>query len=80
MDMAAALGKVGPDVVLGGNLDPETVFRKGTPQSAGEATRALLEATRGHKNFYISSGNDLLPGTPLATLNAFFRAVAEFNR
>lgn len=80
MDMAAALCKVGPDVVLGGNLDPETVFRKGTTQSAAEATRALLEATRDHKNFYVSSGCDLPPGTPLATLNGFFRAVAEFNK
>ena len=80
MDMAAALCKVEPETILGGNLDPEAVFRKGTPQSAGEATRALLEATRGSKNFYISSGCDLGPGTPLATLNAFFRAVAEFNK
>jgi len=80
MDIAAALGRVAPEIILGGNLDPVTVFRKGTPQAAGEATRALLEATRGYKNFYVASGCDLTPGTPLATLNAFFRAVAEFNR
>jgi uroporphyrinogen decarboxylase len=76
----AALGRVAPEIILGGNLDPVTVFRKGTPQTAGDATRALLDATRGYKNFYISSGCDLAPGTPLATLNAFFRAVAEFNK
>jgi uroporphyrinogen decarboxylase len=80
MDIVAALDKVGPEITLGGNLDPVTVFKKGTPQAAGDATRALLEATRGHKNFFISSGCDLAPGTPLATLNAFFRAVAEFNK
>lgn len=80
VDMAAALCKVEPEMVLGGNLDPVSVFQKGTQQSAGEATRALLEATRGHKNFYISSGCDLAPGMPLATLNGFFRAVAEFNK
>ena len=80
MDVVAALERVGPDTILGGNLDPVAVFKKGTPQSAGEATRALLEATRSRKNFYISSGCDLLPGTPLATLNAFFRAVADFNK
>jgi len=79
-DIAAALGRVAPEIILGGNLDPVTVFRKGTPQAAGEATRALLEATRSYKNFYVASGCDLTPGTPLATLNAFFRAVAEFNR
>ena len=80
MDLPAALGRVAPEIILGGNLDPVTVFRKGTPQTAGEATKALLEATRAFKNFYISSGCDLTPGTPLATLNAFFRAVAEFNK
>lgn len=80
MDMAGALARVGEDVVLGGNLDATAVFRKGTPQAAGEATRALLEATRGRRNFFVSSGCDLPPGSPLANLNAFFRAVAEFNK
>ncbi len=46
MDIVAALGRVGPEVVLGGNLDATTVFQKGTPQAAGDATKALLEATR----------------------------------
>jgi uroporphyrinogen decarboxylase len=80
VDMAAALCKVGPEMVLGGNLDPLSVFQKGTQQSAGEATRALLEATRAYDNFYISSGCDLPPGMPLATLNGFFRAVSEFKK
>ena len=80
MDIVAALGKVGPDVILSGNLDPTAVFHNGTPQAVGEATRALLEATRSYKNFIISSGCDIPPGTPLASLNAFYRAVAEFNR
>lgn len=80
MDIAAALSRVGPDVVLAGNLDATAVFQKGTPQAAGEATKALLEATRGHRNFYVSSGGDIPAGAPLANLNAFFRAVAEFNK
>ena len=80
MDMAEALDRVGEGVVVGGNLDATAVFRKGTPQAAGEATRALLEATRGRRNFFISTGCDLAPGSPLANLNAFFRAVAEFNK
>jgi uroporphyrinogen decarboxylase len=80
MDIVAALGKVGPDIILSGNLDPTSVFHKGTPQAVGEATRALLEATRSYKNFILSSGCNIPPGTPLASLNAFYRAVAEFNR
>lgn len=80
IDIAAAFGRVGPDVVLGGNLHPVAVFQKGTPQAAGEATKALLEATRPFKNFIVSSGCDIPPGAPLANLNAFYRAVAEFNK
>jgi len=80
MDVAAALARVGPEVVLSGNLDAAQVFRQGTPQAAGEATRALLEATRRFRNFVISSGSDIPPGSPLANLNAFFRAVADFNK
>jgi uroporphyrinogen decarboxylase len=80
MDIVAALGAVGPDVILSGNLDPTAVFHNGTPQAIGDLTRALLEATKGYKNFIISSGCDIPPGTPLASLNAFYRAVAEFNK
>lgn len=80
MDIVAALGKVGGETILGGNLDPTAVFHNGTPEIVGEATRALLEATKGYKNFILSSGCDIPPGTPLANLNAFYRAVAEFNK
>ena len=73
-------GGAGGEVIIGGNLDPTAVFHNGTPQAVGEATRALLEATRSYKNFILSSGCDIRPGTPLASLNAFYRAVAEFNK
>lgn len=80
MDMVAALAKAGPGTILSGNLDAKTIFQKGTPQVASDATRALLEATRPYKNFVISSGCDIPPGAPLANLNAFFRAVTDYNK
>jgi uroporphyrinogen decarboxylase len=80
MDIVGGLGKVPPEVVLAGNLDAVKVFQRGSSQAAGEATRSLLEATREHKNFIVSSGCDIPPGAPLSNLNAFFRAVAEFNK
>jgi len=80
MDIVAALAAVGRETIIGGNLDPTAVFHNGTPESVGEATRALLEATKGYKNFIISSGCDIPPGIRLANLNAFYRAVAEFNK
>jgi len=80
MDVAGVLSRISPDVILGGNLETGLVFQRGTAQAAGEATRALLEATRPYRNFIVSSGGDIPPGSPLANLNAFFRAVADFNR
>jgi uroporphyrinogen decarboxylase len=67
------VGGTGGEVIIGGNLDPTAVFRNGTPQAVGEATRS-------YKNFILSSGCNIPPGTPLASLNAFYRAVAEFNK
>jgi len=80
MDMAAALARVPPETVLAGNLDATRLFLKSTPQAVGDAARALLAATRPYKNFVISSGCDVPPGAPLANLNAFFRAVGDFNK
>jgi uroporphyrinogen decarboxylase len=79
MDIVAALERVAGQVILGGNLDPAAVFRSGTPESVRTATLALLDATRGHKNYFISSGCDIPPGTPLANLEAFYKAVADFS-
>ncbi len=79
MDIVAALERVAGRVILGGNLDPAAVFRGGTPESVRTATLALLEATKDHKNYFISSGCDIPPGTPLANLEAFYKAVADFS-
>ena len=79
MDAAAALARVPPEVILGGNIDTG-IFQRGTPQATGDATRALLESTRRFRNFIVSSGCDIPAGAPLANLNAFFRVVAEFNK
>jgi uroporphyrinogen decarboxylase len=83
MDIVAALERVsasgggGGRIILGGNLDPTGVFHSGTPETVADATRALLEATRGYRNFIISSGCDIPPGTPLPNLEAFYRIVEE---
>jgi uroporphyrinogen decarboxylase len=80
VDLAAALARVPPATTLIGNIDAFKLFQKGSPQAVGDATRALLEATRPYRNFAISSGCEIPPGSPLANLNAFFRAVSEFNK
>jgi uroporphyrinogen decarboxylase len=90
MDIVAALHKVRAGgggsaaarrrVILGGNLDPSAIFYSGSPGTVRRETQMLLEATKRHRNFIISSGCDIPPGTPLRNIEAFYDAVADFNR
>ncbi|MCS7337297.1 MAG: uroporphyrinogen decarboxylase family protein [Verrucomicrobiae bacterium] len=75
MDIVQALTKVPGSVVLCGNLDPASVFVQGTPAEVEAKVKQLLEATRAWRNFVISSGCDVPAATPLANLDAFYRAV-----
>jgi uroporphyrinogen decarboxylase len=75
MDMAAALDRVPPDVVLCGNLDPASVFLRASPAEVTTRTERLLATTSSHRNFVVSSGCDLPPHVPLANLDAFYEAV-----
>ncbi len=79
MDLLAALTQVPAGTILCGNLDPVGVFAHGEAADVRQRTIELLETTRAHRGFVISSGCDVPPGTPLANLDAFFAAVREFN-
>lgn len=80
MDMAAAVAAVPPGVVLGGNLDPSAVFVRATPDAVWKSTTGLMQAlARDPHGVMISSGCDLPPGTPLANIEAFFKAVRAFR-
>lgn len=80
MDLPAALGAVDENVILGGNLDPAEVFVNGSPAFVASRTEALLEATAGRKNFFISSGCDIPYAASLGNLEAFFGAVRSWGR
>jgi uroporphyrinogen decarboxylase len=75
-----ALKQLPGEVLVFGNLDPVGVFRSGTTESVKKETLSLLEATRGFSNFVISSGCDVPPHVPLENIDAFFEALAAFNR
>jgi uroporphyrinogen decarboxylase len=75
MDLPAALEKVGPEVVLCGNLDPTGVFCQLTPAEVGARASALLSQTAAYRNYVISSGCDVPAAAPLANLDAFYAAV-----
>jgi uroporphyrinogen decarboxylase len=42
-------------------------------------TWELLEETAIYKNFVISSGCDIPPGTPIENIDAFFKTLDKFN-
>ncbi|MCX6904759.1 MAG: uroporphyrinogen decarboxylase family protein [Verrucomicrobia bacterium] len=75
MDLVAALGKVSSETVLCGNLDPSAVFVQSTPVEVAQRTRNLLEATKDHRNYVISSGCDVPPPSSMANLDVFFKTV-----
>jgi len=63
-----------------GNIDPAGVFKHGSAEYMQQKTLELLTKTKDYKNFIISSGCDIPPGTPLENVNAFYNAVATFNK
>lgn len=67
-------GKLVLPLVMG-NLDPVSVFKMSTPEEMYDKTKALLEATKDFPNVVISSGCDTPPHTPLANVDAFYRAM-----
>ena len=75
MDLPAALSKVGPEVVLCGNLDPAGVFCQLAPVEVTARAADLLARTAAHRNYVLSSGCDVPAGAPLASLDAFYAAL-----
>lgn len=62
-----------------GNIDPASIFRNGTVEDVRVKTWELLESTFSYKNFILSSGCDIPPGTPIENLEMFFQKLTEFN-
>ena len=77
MDLPAALGRVPPEVVLCGNLDPASVFCQAAPTEVRARAVELLSKTAAHRNCVLSSGCDLPASAPLANLDALYAVVAE---
>jgi len=79
VDMEQVLKAVPPGLLAFGNIDPVGVLKNGTEEEIHRATTNLLLKTSGYANFILSSGCDVPPGTPLRNIDAFFRALVEYN-
>lgn len=74
-----ALPKIRPDVLVFGNLDPAGVLKSGNPSLVSDETLRLLDATKSYRNFVLSSGCDVPPGTPPENIEAMFAALQKHN-
>ena len=75
MDLVTALKRVPADVVLCGNLDPSGVFVQSSPAEITLRARKLMADTAESRNFVLSSGCDVPPTAPLASLDALYTAL-----
>ena len=78
IDMAEMMKHIPADIVAGGNVDPVSQFRNGTPESMKAETKAIMEKCCQYPNFLISSGCDIPPLSKWENIDAFFEAVQEF--
>lgn len=80
VDMMEALKVCPANIVVMGNVDPVGVIKQASPEKVKEVTLGLLHKTSDYKNFVLSSGCDIPPHVSLENINAFFKALEEYNR
>lgn len=78
--MEEVIRDVPPTALAMGNIDPVSMFKDGTAEQMHKAVIDLCERMRPYPNFVLSSGCDTPPHTPLANVNAFFEALAIYNK
>lgn len=78
--MEEVIRDVPPTALAMGNLDPVSIFKDGTPEQMYQEVMALLGKMKDYPNFVLSSGCDTPPHTPMANIDAFFKALEEFNK
>jgi uroporphyrinogen decarboxylase len=71
--------QIPPDRLVMGNIDPARQIAGGTPETVFQIAWNLLEQLKDFPNFILSSGCDIPAHTPLANIDAFFRAAGTFN-
>ncbi len=67
------------DKLVLGNLDPVRVLKLAAADEVYQQTSALLQQTAAYPQHVLSSGCDTPPGVPLANVDAFWRALHDFN-
>jgi uroporphyrinogen decarboxylase len=79
VEMTKILPQVPTDRLVFGNIDPAGIIKNSSKEIIKSKALELLENTSSYKNFILSSGCDIPPGTPLSNIDAFFEALEIFN-
>lgn len=79
IDMLDALRECPKDALAMGNIDPVGVIKNETPEGVYRETMNLLERTADYDNFVLSTGCDVPPAVPFDNIDAFYKAVEDFN-
>ena len=80
VDMEKMLEKAPSNTVCMGNIDPVAQFADGTPESMTNAVNDLLDKCAKYPNFVISSGCDIPHHAKWDNIDAFFKAVREWEK
>ena len=80
VDMARIMPQIPWGRIAMGNVDPAGVLKNGSVDEVMKKTEELLWKTAIYKNFVLSTGCDVPPGTPQSNINAFFDELDRFNR
>ena len=78
--MDEVIHDVPPTELAMGNIDPVSIFKDGIPMQMQQEVTDLLDKMKDYPNFVLSSGCDTPPHTPMANIDAFFNALAEWNK
>jgi len=76
IDQAAA--RVGPSIALQGNLDPHALFAE--PEEVKRLAEDVMARMAGRSGHIMNLGHGILPGTPIASVEALVAAVQEHGR
>ena len=79
INMADALADCPENILVMGNLDPVSLFKQSTPDEVFKQTLALLNASKEHPNFVLSTGCDVPPHIPQENIQSFYAALREYN-
>ena len=79
IDMEKVLKECPQNVLIMGNIDPVTILKSSTADEVYKFTSELLDKTSVYPNFILSTGCDVPPHTPHDNIEAFYRALADYN-